>query len=532
MIDKELAGIFVSRPDIARLAGVKRPAVSNWERRYPDYPTPAPRAEESPEPEVFRADEVLAWLSTRTVPANALRPGEPVGTTYGDRFRAGLTGRKAGGLLAAVRELTGPAAERMRGPMPLRRYLNWLLHHVFVAVVTPDGGAQDRTAWDGLEQNPDLVFREETYPRGLTTALQELLDRNPPGSAEEGRQAFDLVHTRLRDAEAQEGGDFLTPPSVSRVMAGALHAVTPPGAVPLDPYCRTGELLTAYLDTVATHGGNRTGRGRVLGGVLHERARRIAYMNILVHGGDGKGLGDGPVTPALSQHYRGGFDAVITNPPFGGKIPGDLSPPDYWTYGPSRRTEFDWLQYVVSLLAPEGRAAVLMPAGAAFQEGATRNIREGLIADGVVECVMALPRQLFELTAIQTHIWFLRAPRGSAHDVLFVDGEHLGHSVTRTRQALSDHDIAALVQEFVSYDRAGAQSAGLSRAVPPGEIAAQHHRLDPALYVRPTGLATTAADPADTLVRLARIAQDVEELHIRARAADDAVAEHLRRYGL
>lgn len=156
------------------------------------------------------------------------------------------------------------------------------------------------------------------------------------------------------------------------------------------------------------------------------------------------------------------FDLVITNPPFGGRIPDDVPPPPYWTYGPARRTEFDWLQYAVSRLTPGGRAAVLMPAGAAFNGGAARTVRVGLVEAGIVECVMALPAQLFELTAVKTHIWFLRAPgtpRAPERDVLFVAGEGLGHSVTRTRRALSDDDIARLVGSARPGTRRGSEGA-------------------------------------------------------------------------
>lgn len=534
--DRELAGVLVSRPDIARLAGVKRPAVTNWERRYADYPAPVPRDEaaQGAEPERFRADEVSAWLSARIIPTNALRPGEPSGTTYGDRFRAGLTGDRAGGLLAALRELTGPGAERLRGPVPLPLYLDWLLYLVFCAIVEADGGAAGRANLTLAER--DLALPEEKYPRGLPAALQDLLDRNPPGSPEVGRQAFDMVLARLRDAEDRGPGDYLTPSSVSRVMAGALAAAAPAAAAPYDPFCRTGELLAAYLDATAERSGSAPRRAR--GRVLHERALRIARMNVRVHGADEAVLDLGPGTPALDPaDPAGAFDVVLTNPPFG-KAPGDVPRPPYWTYGPAVRTEFDWLQYVVSRLAPRGRAAVLMPGAAAFTGGAARAIREGMVGDGAVECVMALPSQLFGQTAVRTEIWFLRAPRTTTGDVLFVAGGDLGHSVTRTRRVLSDDDIARLVGEYTFWCRAAdtggeyTGTPGLSRAVTPGEIAAHDHRLDPALYVRAAGSEPAAADPADVRDRLARLGREIETLHARARAADADAAEHLGRYGL
>lgn len=545
--DPAVADVLVSRPDIARLAGVKRPAVTNWERRYPEYPAPV-----GGDPELFRSGEVLAWLSTRTVPANALLPGEPAGTTYGDRFRAGLPGGTAGGLLRLVERLAGPEADRLRGAMPLDDYLWLLLDYVHTHVKDPDGGmAEELRRYATLGDRH--YFPVMPFPPGLPTELCGRLRRTPVGSEQEARAAFDHVLVRWRAEQAREGGAFLTPPSVSRVMAGALAAVRP-GAVRVhDPYARVGEMLVAYLDAVAPHGGGA--QCRLTGWVPEAQGagpggRLAANWNLNVHHRQRAYLTAGPVSPALDpdgppglpEGFPDTFDVILTNPPFGA-LPGDITPPPYWTYGPARRTEFDWLQYAVSRLARDGRAAVLMPAGAAFNAGAAERVRRGLVEAGVLECVIALPAGLFTLTAVRTHIWFLRAPSsgGASHpEVLFVAGEHLGHQIARTERALSDDDIARLVEEYVSWCEAREDEApfvstpGLSRSVPVPDIATHGHSLDPAQYVRPSGPASAAQTegPAGTLARLSRLSEEIGAAHARAEAADAEAARWLRRYGL
>ncbi|MFH0243712.1 helix-turn-helix transcriptional regulator [Streptomyces sp. HK10] len=85
---EDLNGRLVPRAEIARLAGVRRPAVSNWERRHPDtFPGPVPAGEGGTE--LFRAAEVADWLDRRVIPVNARGDDEPAGTTHGDRFRSG-----------------------------------------------------------------------------------------------------------------------------------------------------------------------------------------------------------------------------------------------------------------------------------------------------------------------------------------------------------------------------------------------------------------------------------------------------------
>jgi type I restriction enzyme M protein len=518
---------LVSRPDIARLARVKRPAVTNWERRHPEYPAPV-----GGDPELFRAEEVLAWLSTRTVPANALLPDEPVGTTYGDRFRAGMPGGTAGGLLRLVERLAGPEADRLRGPLPLDVYLRGLLSLVRARIKEPDHAMPDHAD----------DFPAKVFPRPLLTELFSTLDRTPVGSEQEARTAFDHVLELWRAAHAREGGAFLTPPSVSRVMARALVAVHP-GAVRVhDPYARTGELLVAYLDAVAGRGG--TAPTRITGRVPGTAERQAAEWNLEVHHGREVQFEKGHVTPALDPAGNFGHvsDALLTNPPFG-PLPPDSSPPPYWTYGTARRTEFDWLQYAVSRLAPDGRAALLMPAGAAFNTGAAETVRGGLVEAGAVECVMALPAGLFTLTAVKTHVWFLRAPGTggtSAADVLFVDGGPLGHPVTRTQRALADDDIERLVGEYVSWRESltggppFTGTPGLSRAVPVPDIVAHGHNLDPVPHVRSGGPVPGSRDAGAAGVRdrLTRLSEDIRTLHARADAADAEVLRWVRRYGL
>ncbi|MFI8203648.1 N-6 DNA methylase [Streptomyces sp. NPDC085937] len=535
--ETEFASVLVSRPEIARLAGVKRPAVTNWERRHPDFPRPVTADAEI---ERFLARDVADWLSARAVPANARRPGEPAGTTYGDRFRAGLSGGTPGGLLRTVERLAGPEADRLRGPMTRDRYLWWLLWLVLDQVVEPDGGLV--RAVDHFRQAVrEHDLSQELVPGDLLNELVDTLGRTPRGSEQESQAAFDHVLVLWRAAHAREGGAFFTPPSVSRVMAGALAAVHPGARSVHDPYGRTGELLVAYLDAVIAQGADPP--PHVGGRVPDALERQVAEANLRVHHGRAVRLDEGAFAPALALDADpvGAFDVLLTNPPFGRRLE-NAEPPPHWIYGPARRSEFDWLQYVVSRLAPGGRAAVLMPAGASFNAGVAETVRAGLVEARVVECVIALPPGLFTLTAVKTHIWFLRAPgttKTASPEVLFVSGEHLGRQVGRTQWSLTDDDITLLVGEYTSWcsaRKAGHPSVdtpGLSRAVQVSHIADQGHSLDPARYVRTSGGGRAAApDPIETRDRLARLAEEIESLHTRAAVADADATQWLRRYGL
>ncbi|TQE15614.1 N-6 DNA methylase [Streptomyces ipomoeae] len=531
---------LVSRSDIARMAGVKRPAVTNWERRHTDFPTPVAPESGGPEPEAFRAGDVLTWLSGRTIPANALQPGEPAGTTYGDRFRAGLRGNRSGSLLSAVEQLAGRDAARFAGRLRMPDYLNLLLSLVFFQ-------SHEDKRWARYVEDPAVALVDPDldlpveYDRLSLADVIRFLDRNPPASRDESRQAFDRLLSLLRDADARAADEFFTPPSVSRVMARSLAAQGPPARRLYDPFCRSGELLCAYLDAIAERGGDAP--EEITGREPRKAALRLARMNVLLHGGRRPRLAPGPVRPEGDPPDPPGmFDAVLTNPPFGGGnviVVGEEKPREPWHYARTHSPQFDWLQYVLSRLAPGGRAAVLMPSGASFQGGAERHVRAYLLENGALDCVMALPSQLFERTRIQTQIWFLRPPRGRAEQVLFVDGAGLGHMASRYRRSLSDDDVDRLVRAYASWHEArdsGRDHAGipgLSRAVRPEEIVALDYRMDPPLLVHGDAPMEAADRDATTARdRLARLSKELGRLSARARAADSAVEERLRRYGL
>jgi type I restriction enzyme M protein len=531
----DIGDVLVSRSDIARLAGVRRPAVTNWERRHPHFPAPVVPPDGSAEPDMFRADQVLEWLSGRAIPSNALQPGESSGTTYGDRFRAGLGKAPGGRLLTAIEQLAWRHAERLRGRLRMSEYLRLLLELVYIQ-------SREEERWSAIVKHPWAALRELGVPEHGEQPLSEairLLDGNPPVSRDESRAGFDRLLELFCAVDGHGPEEFFTPRSVSRVMARALagHGT----ATRLhDPFCRTGELLSAYLDAVdAQHGEPPQS---VSGRVPREDFLSLARMNTELHGAERPSFLPGGLSPAHSGgegDLAGACDAVITNPPFGSVGPWRDASPRYWRYGPSRSREFDWLQYVVSRLAPDGRAAVLMPSGAAFRGSAEREIRTGLVEDGVVECVMALPAQLFELTAIQTHIWFLRPPREGSGEVLFVDGTNFGGMSTRTRRVLSEAEIDTLVGIYASWRKAGhhrdAHSAepGLSRVVAAAEIAAHDHRLEPGLYVREVRPAAGAFDDPETVRnRLAELSARLKNLDGEARAIDGQAEKWLRRYGL
>lgn len=523
----------VTRGDIARLTGVSRPAVTNWARRHDDFPAPVEEPADGTV-EVFAAEDVLGWLDTRTVPANARRPGETAGTTFGDRFRAGLGGSSPPPATDWT-ALLWDTYDHYRGDMTWEGYLTLLPGLLFTRLEKPG-------LWRRYLADAGFALEDQRAPRSLAPdrfrSLLDAIERSGDGSRADGVTAFDRTLELLRDTDDKNAAEFFTPASVARVMARAL--VPDSGTVTRlhDPFCRSGELLAAWLDEAARHGLDAP--PQISGRTPDSRARSLARMTAALRGVHAT-FSDGGATPAQGPtDPPATFDRVLSNPPFHVRMPDHPGSAPHWRYGrPSARgSNFDWLQYAVSLLTPEGRGAMVMPAGAAFTS-LDGTIRRGMVEDGALEAVVALPGQLFASTGIAVHLWFLRHPTGRADDVLFVDGGELGTMPSRSRRILTDPEVDTLAGEVTAWRRGRSAGTphpdvpGLSRAVSAAEIAEHGFRLDPAFLVHQAEeLLLSAQDVARMRDRVGRLTTRLRALHDESVGVDRTVTERLEEHGL
>ncbi|MEO3972905.1 N-6 DNA methylase [Streptomyces sp. CAU 1734] len=513
----DLGRYLVTRGDIARLTGVQRPAVTNWERRHHDFPEPT-QSSDRPGIDVFRADRIAAWLDRRRIPANGRRDGEPSGATFGDRFRRGLGDDRFNAPEFVGRLLD--RQDRFRGELVSDEYLKLLLALVYTRGTAPDAREPEayRKALTLFDFAPRIAGHRET------PALADFVSQWIPARREECAAVFDLLVDHYRSTQGRrDGGEFFTPRSVAQTMARLLAATGPPPKQVHDPFCRAGEVLTALLAALPARGAPL-----VTGSTPSGDALTLAGMNLTLHGArqtvlrHGMEIEDPHAGPGDPQ----GVDWVATNPPFGFKLSDaarEARGRRPWPYGPpGSRGDLAWLQHVVELLAPGGRAAVVMPNGAGSAGGRAQEIRARMIRDGVVECVIELPSHLFTDTAIPVSIWMLSRPLPSVQgrDVLFIDGSALGGMTGPTSREFTDADIAALVATYTAWRSGGSGDAAAinappvpSRALGLDEIGEWEYRLTPHALVGPD---TPFVDPGSTernlALRLERLAEAEEQL--------------------
>ncbi len=470
---------LVSRSEIAELAGVSRVSVTNWEGGNPSFPKPI----RSGDAEYFRLAEVMRWWESRTIPDRFLQGGERPGISYADRVqrtRATESRRvqeKAPTARASNRDqeqrllvdgLLSTAAGRIRGNGSSNEYLHLLMSLAFLRASAPDewghlrslsgrpgGPNEGRALLERLGVMVDRQLRDRGLLPGLRVALGGLQPTSPDdlapiirASAELGPAAFRSLMDRYA-AQVRLGPErSFTPNCVARLMAGLLLAGRVSGRRVLDPYARGGELLAALADH-----DEADAPLEVHGQIADQDSLRLAGMNLALRGLRPRLQHGTPRSWPTVAWPRQKVDLIITNPPFNTSQLGQQQRSEDWPFGqpPERNDNFAWLQHCLASLNASGRAAVVTPNTAGTSTNAReRAIRKALIDLGAVECVIALPRQLFPTTAIPVSVWLLTAPGERRDQVLFINAQKLG-TASKGRRALSASDQDAIISAYRSF---------------------------------------------------------------------------------
>lgn len=297
-------------------------------------------------------------------------------------------------------------------------------------------------------------------------------------------------------AEGKRGGEFYTPRSLVRMLVEMLQPYE--GRI-YDPACGSGGMFVQSEKFVEEHGG-RIGNIAVYGQEKNHTTWRLAKMNLAVRGIDAdirwnnEGSFHKDELPDLRADY------IIANPPFnisdwgGERILDDHR----WTFGipPAGNANYAWLQHMYHHLATNGLAGIVLANGSmSTSQKDEKKIRVEMVDADVVDCMVALPGQLFYSTQIPACTWFLaknKNPGGGMRDrrgeVLFIDARQMGFMADRTRKELSDEDIKKISETYLAWQgREGYDKyediPGFCKSVSLGKIAKQDYALTPGRYV-------------------------------------------------
>ena len=277
-------------------------------------------------------------------------------------------------------------------------------------------------------------------------------------------RVYEYFLSRFASAEGKGGGEFYTPQSVVRLLVEMLEPYK--GRI-YDPCCGSGGMFVQSEKFVEQHGG-RIGDISVYGQESNYTTWRLCKMNLAIRGIEGNIGHKNADTFHCDYHKDLKADYIIANPPFnisdwgGERLRDDMR----WKYGapPTGNANFAWVQHIIHHLASNGFAGFVLANGSmSSTAGGEGKIRQSLVEADLVDCMVALPGQLFYSTQIPVCLWFLAkgrsnglAKRGVTRDrrgeILFIDARKLGFMTDRTHRDLDSlKDIRYIVDAYHSW---------------------------------------------------------------------------------
>lgn len=272
-------------------------------------------------------------------------------------------------------------------------------------------------------------------------------DKESRGKDVLGR-VYEYFLGRFASAEGKGGGEFFTPQSVVKLLVEMLEPYK--GRI-YDPCCGSGGMFVQSEKFVQAHGGHAEDLA-IYGQESNPTTWRLCKMNLAIRGIDSNLGPQNADTFHNDMHKDLKADFILANPPFnisdwgGERLKDDVR----WKYGvpPAGNANYGWIQHMIHHLAPTGIAGFVLANGSlSSNTSGEGEIRKKLIQAGLVDCIIALPPQLFYTTQIPASLWFVSRDRHdhkfrNRHDeVLFIDARKMGTMVTRKNRELTDADI-------------------------------------------------------------------------------------------
>ena len=368
-------------------------------------------------------------------------------------------------------------------------------------------------------------------------------------------RVYEYFLSQFASAEGKKGGEFYTPRSVVKLLVEMLEPYS--GRV-YDPCCGSSGMFVQSVEFIRAHAsgnGNLPAAGparvsgrraqadiSIYGQESNYTTWRLAKMNLAIRGIEGQiAHGD---SFHNDRHPDLKADFILANPPFnisdwGGER---LQEDRRWQYGapPRRNANFAWVQHITHHLSPTGIAGFVLANGSmSSNQSGEGGIRKSLIEADLVDCMVAMPGQLFYSTQIPVCLWFLARDRREGRyrdrrgEILFIDARKLGRMVDRTHRELTDEDIARIADTYHAWrgeEDSGEYSdvPGFCKSAGLEEVRKHGHVLTPGRYV---GAAPQVDDGIPFEEKMAKLTAQWREQQAEARRLDAEIEANLVRLG-
>jgi type I restriction enzyme M protein len=354
-------------------------------------------------------------------------------------------------------------------------------------------------------------------------------------------RVYEYFLSKFASAEGKNGGEFYTPQSVVRLL---VEMIEPYRGRIYDPCCGSGGMFVQSEKFVQAHGGKKTDLS-IYGQESNPTTWRLAKMNLAIRGIEANLGEQNSDTLHNDLHKDLKADYILANPPFnisdwgGERLRKDVRWQNYGT-PPVGNANFAWVEHIIHHLAPSGVAGFVLANGSmSSNSGGEDVIRRAIVEADLVDCMIALPGQLFYSTQIPACLWFLARNRqnGKFRDrrghVLFIDTRKLGHLVDRTHRQFSEEEILQVAHTYHAWR--GELDAGVYEDIPGfcksatlDEVKSYDYVLTPGRYV---GAESIENDGESFEEQMENLTTKLFEQFIQARKLEGEIKESMKRLG-
>ena len=343
-------------------------------------------------------------------------------------------------------------------------------------------------------------------------------------------RTYEYCLSMFAEQEGKRGGEFFTPSCVVRTLVEVLKPFK--GRV-YDPCCGSGGMFVQSAKFIQNHSGN-INNVSIYGQDLNSTTWKMAQMNLAIRGIEPDLGGYAADTFLDDRHPTLRADYILANPPFNLKNWGAdrLTDDVRWQYGmpPAVNANFAWLQHMIYHLAPAGKIGMVLANGSlSSQSGGEGEIRKNIIKADLVECIVAMPTQLFYTTQIPVSLWFINKQKKQPGKTLFIDARNMGTMVTRKLRQLSDIDIKKISDTYESFVAGNLEDVkGFCAVANIEEIEKQDYILTPGRYV---GIEEQEEDQEPFEEKMARLTSELSDLFAKSHELEEEIRKKLGAIG-
>ncbi|MDD3754161.1 MAG: class I SAM-dependent DNA methyltransferase [Methanobacterium sp.] len=411
----------------------------------------------------------------------------------------------------------------------------------------PDIGKLIDDAMDAIEKdNPNLKgvlpkdYAREALDKKSLGGIIDLIGTIGLGDKESkskdilGR-VYEYFLGQFANAEGKKGGQFYTPRSIVKVL---VEMIEPYSGRIYDPCCGSGGMFVQSEKFVEAHEG-KLGDIAIYGQESNQTTWRLCKINLAIRGIDSNIQWGDSFTEDKHRDLKA--DYILANPPFNDKDwKAELLEDDQrWKYGlpPKRNANFAWVQHFIHHLSPTGIAGFVLANGSMSAGGREGKIREKIVKADLVDCMVALPSQLFYNTGIPACLWFLSRDknnnrfRNRKDEILFIDARKMGYMADRTHRELTDEDVQQIAGIYHSWRGEGGKYEdvrGFCKSVTVDDVKKHDYILTPGRYV---GYVEEEEDPEEFEEKMQKLTKELSEQFKKSEELEAKIRANLKGLG-